>query len=168
MAVQKYPYKVTKIDWCDYISRGEINVVYKVLITSYTQNVFDINDITSDWFVQFINNENENVYILSVLKNPDIYMNPDHECIAEVTFRLPFDIPPGRYNVSFKMLSDNANEKIPYVLNTFPTNLEELQVIVLDTTTMPLTTYYKDGTVSKLPKDKLKWPDDFLGDITKL
>lgn len=28
MAVQKYPYKVTKINWYDYISRGETNIVF--------------------------------------------------------------------------------------------------------------------------------------------
>lgn len=28
MAIQKYPYKVTKIDWYDYISRGEAGKYY--------------------------------------------------------------------------------------------------------------------------------------------
>lgn len=28
MAVQKYPYKVTKLKWYDYISRGETNIVF--------------------------------------------------------------------------------------------------------------------------------------------
>lgn len=40
MPIQKYPYKVTKINWYDYISRGESNIHYSFFIECADKTFF--------------------------------------------------------------------------------------------------------------------------------
>lgn len=42
MAIQKYPYEVKKIDWYDYISRGENNIIFTFSIRSQQNDVFSM------------------------------------------------------------------------------------------------------------------------------
>lgn len=125
MAIQKYPYKVTKINWYDYISRGETNIVFSFLIEC-ADKAFSFE--SSTLMLYFIEKMTGEMYVRDTFWVTDDQVTGLNGLCS---FVLPKNIKPGVYNVQLKTktIYDEHNINI----GTIPTNKDELQITVLDT-----------------------------------
>lgn len=148
MPVQKYPYKVTKLDWYDYISKGEFNIPFRVSVKSpITTQTFGFNTTVG---VMLINKETEEVY---AIRDSDVLLQEAPEAYngtSIVTFKMPYYAPIGSYFVVIKYSQRMLTGRT--AINTIPTDTKELQVTVLDGFGCP-----EDIDPTKpIPKEKLE------------
>lgn len=152
MAIQKYPYKVTKLEWYDYISRGESNIDFSFLFESDLGFGFSYEN-GSKLDILICSKQNDDMFPvnIAVAFHSNLTSNPRHMGI--VTFNIPSYIPPGLYYVQLKAISVISNKKS---VNTVPTNSEELQFTILDTEYPN----YNVNVDKKINKNNIKWPEE--------
>lgn len=155
MPVQKYPYKVTKIDWYDYISRGESNISYSFFIHNPNDSMYSTAS-GSMFFIYFIEKNSGRIYITE----PDIMPFDVNETNVKVIcqFNIPFNLLPGVYCVQLKTRHDIGGPET--TLNSIPTLQDELQFTIVDTPNLNIKIdgLIQDGTV--LTDDDIKWKED--------
>lgn len=164
MPVQKYPYKVTKLDWYDYISRGEGRVVFRIKVEMPNLNIWsyehggDINIVAFD-------EKNENYYPLRVLEMENNWEDDGNGYLGinkpymELTFAIPPTLLPGTYFIQVKTAIPDTQIIRSYpAIHTIPTNKSELKVTILDTEPMP--NQKRPATeFDTLKVADLKWPE---------
>lgn len=150
MPVQKYPYKVTKIDWYDYISRGENNIIFTFSIRSQQNDVFSIALGTRFDLIA----RNVQSGELFLIDNVDVTTIQYHDIQANglhvVAFTVPTKLKAGTYNIFLKCQLANDTG-----VSTVPTNTQELELTIKDN----LGRFNRNSNF-KLDKNNFKFKED--------
>lgn len=164
MAIQKYPYKVTKIDWYDYISRGETSLIFRFKVVMPNNKIFNYTEGGYINVVAF-DEKNEKVYILpnDIIndKGPSETFPEYNDNSIEIVFAINPNMTPGNYFVQAKIKQKVDRFDTFMSINTVPTDKHELSFTVLDTEPYIYNDLRESDYAKKVIDVKsLKWPEE--------
>lgn len=165
MAIQKYPYIIKKIDWYDYISRGESSVIFHFKVFMPNRHIWSYEEGGDINLVAF-DEKNKKVYPLLIDLIADTNNgNSMHEAIKnsdiEIFFVVPPYLPPGKYFVQVKtQQTSEITNRFFNSMHTIPTDKHELSFTILDTEPYIISTLDNPNSIKEIDASTLKWPEE--------